>query len=173
VQTAIIVRVSEAEEVVEEWLRSYTSAGADGMPAHITLLYPFADTSRYVAGMGKLVDQALNGTGPIPFSLTSAEYFKGTPNTLYLAPDPAAPFVAMTKALVAEFPEYQPYGGAFPSIIPHLAVAQHDDLDVLVRIEDQLKPALPIEAVASEAQLMEHAPSPNGWRRRRSFDLTS
>jgi 2'-5' RNA ligase superfamily len=171
VETAIVVVVPEAEKVVGEWRRRHTSDGADGMPAHLTLLYPFADTSQYLAGTDDLAESACEGVGPIRFSLSSTEYFYGSTNTLYLTPDPSAPFASVTEALMAAFPEYPPYGGAFSTVVPHLSVAQHESLSTLVEIEEQLKPALPIAAFASEAQLMEHAPAPDGWRLRRSFAL--
>jgi hypothetical protein len=172
VETAIVIVVPEAEKVVGEWRRRYTPDGADGMPAHVTLLYPFADTSQYVAGMDDLAESAFEEVGPIRFSLSSTEYFYGSTNTLYLAPDPSAPFAAVTEALAAAFPEYPPYGGAFSAIVPHVSVAHHERVSVLAEIEEQLKPALPIVGFASEAQLMEHAPAPDGWRLRRSFALT-
>ncbi len=171
-ETAIVIVIPEAEKVVGKWRRRYTSDGADGMPAHLTLLYPFADTSQHLARMDDLVESACEGVGPIRFSLSSAEYFYGSTNTLYLAPEPSAPFAAITEALAAAFPEYPPYGGAFSTVVSHLSVAQHESLSVLAEIEEQLEPALPIVAFAPAAQLMEHAPAPDGWRLRRSFAFT-
>lgn len=173
VETAIVIVVPEAEAIVGEWRRRYTPDGADGMPAHITLLYPFADTSQYTPAMGRLVESAFEEAGPIRFSLVSAEYFYGETNTLYLAPDPSAPFEAITGALAAAFPDHPPYGGAFASIVPHLTVAQQESLSALAGIEEQLRPALPIDARATEAQLMERAPAPAGWQRKRGFALVN
>ncbi len=43
-------------------------------------------------------------------------------NVVYLAPDPAEPFVALTEALAAAFPDCPPYGGAFDEPVPHLTI---------------------------------------------------
>ena len=170
-ETAIIIAVPEAEPIVDMWRRRYTPDGAEGMPAHVTLLYPFTDTSLYTAGRGREIEDVLGGFARFRFRLSSAAYFRGQPSVLYLAPSPPAPFTAMTAALFAQFPEHPPYGGAHDEVIPHLTVAEHDDPDVLSRIEDELDSRLPIEATVSEAQFMEHAPE--GWRVRRRFSLAT
>ena len=42
----------------------------------------------------------------------------------YLVPAPSEPFVAMTRALAAQFPKFPPYSGRYPDVIPHLSVAR-------------------------------------------------
>jgi hypothetical protein len=169
VETAIVLTVLEAEPVVGSWRRQCTRNGAEGMPAHITLLYPFTDTSQYVAGRGREIEDVFGRFARFGFTLTSTAYFRARPSVLYLEPDPPDPFTAMTKALFAQFPEHPPYGGAHEMVIPHLTVAEHDDLDALSRIEDEVRGHLPIEAIALEAQLMQH--TLEGWRVRRRFSL--
>ena len=168
-ETAIIIAVPEADRLVGRWRRQYTADGAEGVPAHITLLYPFTDTFLYTARCGREIERVLGDFAPIRFRLSSTAYFRARPNVLYLTPDPAAPFAAMTAALFAQFPEHPPYGGAHNEVIPHLTVAEHDDLDFLVRIADDVSRHLPIQTTALEVQLMEHAPQ--GWRVRRRFSL--
>lgn len=48
---------------------------------------------------------------------------RAVPGVVYLAPKPAALFIAFTQAVVERWPEHQPYGGAYEEIIPHLTVA--------------------------------------------------
>jgi hypothetical protein len=55
------------------------------------------------------------------FSLARVAQF---PATVYLEPEPAAPFIAPTEGLVSEFPQFSPFAGEFPTIIPHLTVAR-------------------------------------------------
>jgi 2'-5' RNA ligase len=169
VETAIVIAVPESEPVLGHWVREHTIAGAKGMPPHITLLYPFVDTAQYAARLGRRVEHVLRGAGvlPVRFALSKTAYFLGNPSTLYLAPEPAAPFQALTNELAREFPAHPPYGGLHEEVIPHLSVAQCEDAHVLARIEEEIRRKLPIEAVAGEAQLMEHAPV--GWRVRRTF----
>ena len=46
---------------------------------------------------------------------------------VYLAPEPAAPFVALTEAVGAEFPGFPPYGGAFDEVVPHLTISEANE----------------------------------------------
>src|SRR5216684_4893645 len=162
--TAIIVPVSEAEPTTDRWRRQYTEDGADGMPPHVTLLYPFVDESVLVAGQIRQIRAILGDFHPFEFELKGLGEFGASGNTapvFYLAPDPADRFREMTDALVGAFPDYLPYGGQFTSVIPHLTVAA-DHRAPLAGIRDYVAPALPIRAQAAEAQVMRHGD--DGWR---------
>ena len=60
----------------------------------------------------------------------------------------------MTEAIVRQFPDYPPYGGAFDTIVPHLTVAHGNDL-VLNAAEADVQRILPIKSMAREALLLE------------------
>ena len=87
--------------------------------------------------------------------LTHVETFPD--GVVYLAPEPADPFVAITKALAAHWPEHPPYHGAFTSVIPHLSVAMitNGSLDAL---EAELNGGLPVRTRADAVWLMEGQP---------------
>jgi 2'-5' RNA ligase len=161
-ETAIIVPVPEAEPIVGRWRRRYTPSGAAGMPAHITLLVPFTDSDFLGAERTRGVEEVLGRFGPIDLALAATGYFEGPLSVLYLEPRPAAPFRAMTAALVNAFPEHPPYGGAHLQIVPHLTVATRLGRERLAAIEAEVAAALPITARPSEAWLMEYAGQ--AWR---------
>jgi 2'-5' RNA ligase superfamily protein len=166
-ETAIIVPVPEAESIVDRWRRRYTPSGAAGMPAHITLLVPFADSDALSPDRSGRVEEVLARFAPIDLSLPATAYFEGPPLVLYLEPVPAAPFRAMTAALVSAFPEHPPYADAHAQIVPHLTVATRLKRDRLAAIEAEVAGALPIHARAREAWLMEYAD--DAWRLRDRF----
>jgi 2'-5' RNA ligase superfamily len=151
-ETAIVVIVPEAEPAVGRWQRQHTRAGADGMPPHVTLLIPFADSeSLPLAEVGEV----LGGFAPFAFALTEPRRFVGPDAAvLWLAPEPAALFVALTEALARRFPDYQPYGGVFDEIVPHLSVAVSADEGLLGRIERDIAPVLPIAATANNVSFV-------------------
>jgi len=88
-----------------------------------------------------------------PFRVTFAET-RRFPDTLYLAPEPAAPFRELTTMLVAAYPEHPPYGGAFVEIIPHLTVAHRIEPPVLDEVDADVRRRLPIHTEVREALLM-------------------
>jgi 2'-5' RNA ligase len=134
------------------------------MPAHITLLVPFTDSAALDVGRTGEVERVLARFEPIELSLMATAYFDGPPLVLYLEPEPAAPFRAMTEALVRAFPEHPPYGDAHAEIVPHLTVATRLEQERLTAIEAEVSAALPITARPGEAWLMEYAEGT--WRLR-------
>jgi 2'-5' RNA ligase len=143
---------------VDEWReRTCASKPSHGVPPHMTLLIPAPpdlDAAR----------DALRSFGA--FDVTFAGFGR-FPGTLWLAPEPAAPFVAMSEALVAAFPDHTPYGGKFEGITPHLTVAQGDELDAA---EAAIAPALPLTSCASSVVLFEQA-ADDRWVERAELDL--
>jgi 2'-5' RNA ligase len=170
-ETAIIVPVPEAEPAVGLWRRRYTPSGAAGMPAHVTLLVPFTDSNALDADRIREVGEVMVRFEAVELSLGATAYFDGPPTVLYLEPEPAAPFQAMTDALVRAFPEHPPYGGAHGRIVPHLTVATRLDRGRLAAIAAEVAAVLPITARAGEAWLMEFADGV--WRLRNRFALAA
>jgi 2'-5' RNA ligase len=163
-ETALVVLLPELEPLIGGWRRRYTGNGARGMPPHVTLIIPFADSSE--------VDERLEGIGRVisefaPFRVALRETAR-FPELLYLRPEPAEPFVAMTEAVADAFPEFPPYGGEFDEIVPHVTVAQSED-EVLAGVERELLPHLPVETRCERAWLVENTPA--GWRRHTAFAL--
>src|SRR5437762_2010662 len=150
-ESALVIVVGEADALVRSFRDRYDPAAALGVPAHITLLYPFKPPDQ--------IDDAVLGTlsdgfarfAPIAFSLVSIRRF---PELLYLAPEPAESFRALTRAIWSWYPETPPYGGKWPDITPHLSVASIADEQRLDRVaaefEQTSQGVLPIHATAQE-----------------------
>ena len=85
-------------------------------------------------------------------------------------PEPAEPFVELTEALVQNFPEYPPYGGAFSTVTPHLTVADKSaELSAVAEAEllTIMKERGPIYATCSHVELYEN--STGDWRQAHLF----
>jgi hypothetical protein len=93
------------------------------------------------------------------------------PEVLYLAPEPAEPFVRLTEATVARYPEYPPYEDAFETTVPHLTVAEGGE-QALAAAEADVRRVLPLEAAAAEVVLLEEVVADWGrWEPRASLAL--
>jgi 2'-5' RNA ligase len=137
------------------------------LPAHVTLLVPFVAADELTDDVEKRLAGVLATAQPFEVTFTRTARFS---TTLYLAPEPAAPFVRLTELLCASWPEHPPYGGQFDSIVPHLTVAESEDQSLLDRIEAEVEPRLPLAAHVREAQLYEEG-ADGRWRERRRFPL--
>jgi 2'-5' RNA ligase len=127
------------------------------LPPHVTVLYPAPDDVAAIAQVLAPFDQ-------FEVRFTRLDRF---PGTLWLAPEPGEPFVAMTEAMVARFPRWQPYGGVFKSVIPHLTVAQASLDDVAVQVE----PLLPLQSRVESIVLYRESAQSGHWSEVATFDL--
>jgi 2'-5' RNA ligase len=163
-ETALIVPVTAGPTVtaVRDW---HSSAQADGIPAHVTLLSPFLSVEEVDQAVERDLLAIMSQQPAFVFRLARVGRF---PGAVYLEPDPSAPFITLTEAIAARWPQRPPYGGAFPEVVPHLTVTDGQEPPGLV---DELERHLPIEAVAAEAWLM--APDRAGfWSVRQRFPLS-
>ncbi len=168
-QSAFIVRVPEAEPHVATLRERLDPSARLGVPAHITVLYPFMAPEHIDAALVAKVRAIATATAPFVFRVARIGRF---PGTLYLAPEPEAPFIALTLALMRAFPGHLPYGGQHEGIVPHLTVAQARDAE-LHDAETQLRanPSLArgVAAVCRELALIEN--SSGRWLPMHSFAL--
>jgi 2'-5' RNA ligase len=129
---------------------------ANDLPPHVTVLMPSPGDVAAITEVLAPFDQ---------FEVTFARLDR-FPGTLWLAPEPSEPFVAMTEAMVGRFPGWQPYGGVFKSIVPHLTIAQQRLDDVAELVE----PLLPVRSRVESVVLYEHAYGAH-WAEAATFDL--
>ena len=168
-QSAFIVPVPEAEERVHSLRRRFDPTARLGVPAHITVLYPFMAPELIDELAVSEIQALLGNASSFAFSLDRVERF---PDATYLAPNPAANFASLTSALVARFPNYPPYGGRFETIVPHLTVAQGSQ-SATVEAQRELSEAInskgPIYSVCRSVVLIEN--SSGIWRHMHTFLL--
>jgi 2'-5' RNA ligase len=150
-ESALIVPVPEAEHSVKDLRVRYDPAALAGIPAHITVLYPFVAPEALNQSILTELAAIFTGVAPFPFTLGSIARF---PDVAYLAPHPAEPFSRLTAAIATRWPETPPYGGVYDRVIPHLTVAHTADTSTVADIRRKIEPALPISCVARQAWLL-------------------
>lgn len=123
-QSAIIARVAEAEPVVGSLREQFDPAATLGVPAHITVLFPFAPPEVIDDAVLRRVQSAVLGIKPFEFRLDAIGRF---PGIVYLTPEPSKPFEELTARIASEFPDFPPYEGQYQSVIPHLTVCSGDE----------------------------------------------
>jgi hypothetical protein len=151
-ESALIVPVPEAEELVAAWRERYDDSAQTGVPAHITLLYPFLPPEEIGPDDLRRLSELFESAPATRFDLVALRRFEQ--GVLYLAPVPDEFLRHLTDRIWELYPHRPPYGGAFEHVIPHLTVAQLDDPAVLDHIEATVRPGLPVAAHAAEAWLM-------------------
>jgi 2'-5' RNA ligase len=157
-ESALVILVPEAEGLVESFREKYDAAAAAGVPAHITLLYPFKEAGETTPDDLDHLQAIFSGFPGFSLSLVEIRRF---PHVVYLAPVPDQPIKELIQALINQFPENPPYGGMFSEIIPHLTVAELDDTQKLDEIDVEFRQTaqdcLPIRVNVCEVVLMDNA----------------
>jgi 2'-5' RNA ligase len=168
-ETALIVPVPEAEEAVGPYRASLDTAASWGVPAHVTVLYPFLPPTR-------IDDQVLASVGDLVAAVPRFEVTLGRvgwfgDTVVWLAPEPDGPFRALTAAVWERFPETPPYGGAHPDSTPHLTIGHDVPGPVLARAAEAVSAHLPLRAAVPSVRLMSGSPEPGSWRTVVEFPL--
>lgn len=169
-ESALVVLVPEAEALVGPFRERYDPSASGGMPAHITINYPFLPMEPNWFEALERLDEVFAGFPSFDFSLSEVHRF---PGVLYLAPHPDQPFMDMIAAVVDRFPDSPPYGGVIEDIVPHLTVAQVEERQALREIAGDFARAasgrLPIPARVESVWLMDNRGG--RWKREYEFEL--
>ena len=165
-----LVCVIEPADPIFEWLRlEHDRHAIAGVPAHVTCLAPFVPPH--------LIDaEVLGALGAVAAACEGfAVLFPDVgefPGVVWLRPDPEDRFRALTRALVAAFPDYPPFEGAFPDPQPHMTVGMDLDPRTQAELREQtdreVAPRLPFHAVVTSMSLLildEHG----SWREEARF----
>jgi 2'-5' RNA ligase len=169
-RSALVVVVPEAEPLVSRLRARFDPSARMGMPAHITILFPFMAVERLTSDVLGIIRTTVASFAEFEFSLDGIGRF---PQTTYLAPEPPEPFAALTAALARAFPDYQPYEGRFPTSIPHLTVADRNEAFAALaaaELTESRRRGSEVRATCREVRLMENSRGGH-WRDYDSFSL--
>jgi 2'-5' RNA ligase len=122
-----------------------------GVPAHLTLLFPFAGAAA-LDGLRPALASLVAQHPEIRCWLDATARFR--PGSLYLVPHPDDAIRALIASLSAAHPAYPPYGGSFPDVVPHVTVADQVDPADIPGLEAAFSAQLPIEVVARHVSVL-------------------
>ncbi|MYD74411.1 MAG: 2'-5' RNA ligase family protein [Chloroflexi bacterium] len=169
-RAALVIIVPDAEPLVGDLRAKHDPIAALGLPAHITINFPFIPGVDPTADTLNRLRRTFAEAQPFAFTLDHIARF---PNVVYLAPAPPGPFVQLIQQIADEFPESPPYGGQFDDITPHLTFASSSDTDLLASVEQSFTEAasthLPLKARANQVHLMDD--TSGRWEKQVVFPL--
>jgi 2'-5' RNA ligase len=127
--TAVVVRIV-LPSALANIRRRHDPVAAKGVPAHVTLLFPFVPVTRLTPAVRRDLVAIAGSVAPFEVQFANVGRF---PGVVYLVPEPADPFEALTASIVSRFPDHPPYAGAHAEVVPHLTLTD--------------SPAAPLDAV--------------------------
>lgn len=169
-QSALIVAVPEAEPVVARHRVRLDTAAAWGVPAHITVCYPFLPPAQIDEHVIAGLRRAAAAVPAFSCELAAVDWFGE--RVVWLAPEPSGPLRALTAAITARFPAARPYHGLFDDVVPHLTIGHDRPVADLKAAAADIAEQLPIPARISSMRLATGCPEPgHSWSTLAEFPL--
>jgi hypothetical protein len=174
-QSALLLAVPAAEAAVGAHRARLDASARDGVPAHLTVLYPFLPPAEIGPGVLADLSRLFAGTPRFDFTLDRVRWFGES--VVWLGPSDESPFRALTKRATLAYPSCLPYGGAHPDSVPHLTVGHGCEPAELRAAAEAVRPLLPIATEATEVTLMAGPDpgrppgSPGDWHTVATFSL--
>ncbi|MBQ0906911.1 2'-5' RNA ligase family protein [Micromonospora sp. U21] len=168
-ETALIVAVPEAERAVGRFRSALDIAASWGVPAHVTVLYPFLPLDRINDDVLATLSQIFESTPRFDISFAEVKWFGDS--VVWLSPQADGGLRQLTAAVWRRFPESPPYAGAHADVVPHLTIGRDAPKHVLVQAAEAVAGHLPIRATVDAVRLIAGAPEPDSWHTLREFRL--
>jgi len=167
-ETAVIVPVPASEPVVGAHRERLDIAAGWGVPAHVTVLYPFVPPEDVEDSLASLA-VAVRAVPAFDCTFSATAWFDR--EVLWLRPEPREPFQQLTRVVWAAFPDHPPYAGEHDGSAPHLTVgvrAQAEQLGhtgtALEQAEVEVPAGLPVRQRVDHVLLIAGSPHLRSWR---------
>jgi hypothetical protein len=159
--SAVVVAVPEAEPRVGALRARLDESAALGVPAHVTIMFPFLPPVLVDDGVLAALAEVVAAVPAFDVEFSRVEWFDE--DAVWWAPEPAAPFVALTRAVGARF-GLLPYEGAHGAdSTPHLTIGHSAPLPVLRAAADEVAAGPPLRARVRSAVLAMGSDTPGSW----------
>lgn len=120
-RSAVIVR-ARLPRGLERLRRESVDDAAAGVPAHLTMLYPFVAPARLAGGVRESLAAIAARQRPFAYRLAGRAVW---PDTVYVRVEPETPFVRLQADLAHEFPDFPIYDtDATFEFAPHVTIAE-------------------------------------------------
>ena len=163
-QTAVIVPLPALERAVARHRRHLDVTAGWGVPAHVTVLYPFVPPEIVDSAVLGMLRAAIRTVPAFRCTFSTTEWFGR--EVMWVRPDPDEPFRALRHAVFTAFPQCPPYGGAHGAdVVPHLTVGETRRADAasLRRAEAQVLADLSVSMQVAHAWLVQGTDAHLSW----------
>lgn len=149
--TGLVVPVPAAEDLLTSMGRRHPEAARGGVPAHVTVLFPFLRPEKIDDGVLRTLRELFEQHPPMPVRFT--ECLRRT-EFVYLHPEPVDGLRRLLDHARREWPDVLPYEGAFGEVEPHLTVSIRTTEETAEQIHAESGRELPIDAELREGWLI-------------------
>lgn len=170
-EVALIVVCPAAEAAVGDQRRQFDRAAQVGVPAHLTVAYPFK--TNLTDGDHQKLTELFGSFRAFKLSCERTGWFGD--RVVFVEPVDPTPVVMLTEAVQEAFPAYRLHHGAFDEVVAHLTIGHDQPVDVLGAAERVVLDRLPFSQTVTHVELWSGpalATAPAGsWHHERSYLL--
>lgn len=167
-ETGLVVPVPSLDAFVTAWRPVVDEVAPVGVPAHVTLLYPFVAPAGVVMHIDGLREFFLSWPR-FRYSLDAVGWFGD--EVVFVEPSPANEFTRLTSGIEQRW-GLPPYGGEIADPKPHVTIGQGGTPAEMRRVADAASALLPIDdQTADRVWLMQGTPDPPRWATTHEFLL--
>ncbi|HEY5032841.1 MAG TPA: 2'-5' RNA ligase family protein [Actinomycetes bacterium] len=148
-----------AEAAVGDLRRRLDPSAALGVPAHVTIHFPWVPDDRVDARV--LDDLATLAAEVASFDVTLRRTAWFDRELLWLDPEPREPFLRLIAGSASRWPDLPLYGGQFADVVPHVTVGIAA-MGSLVGLDEIVGARLPVGDRATELQWITRT-APDPW----------
>jgi 2'-5' RNA ligase len=150
-QTGLVIPVPAADALLAAVGARYPGTVREGVPAHVSLLYPFVTATELDEQVTNALSELLAKQAPMPVQFAECYRHDGF---VALRPDPIDGLTELMSMTRRRWPDVVPYEGVYGDVEPHLTVAMRCSAETAVAIEQEVTAELPISAELREAWLV-------------------
>jgi 2'-5' RNA ligase superfamily len=150
-QTGLVIPVPAADALLASVGARYPGTVREGVPAHLSLLYPFVAAAELDERVTCALGELLVKQAPMPVQFAECYRHDGF---VALRPDPLDGLKELVNKTRRQWPDVVPYEGVYGDVEPHLTVAMRCSAETAVTIEQEVTVELPISAELREAWLV-------------------
>ncbi|HSZ40768.1 MAG TPA: 2'-5' RNA ligase family protein [Trebonia sp.] len=150
--SALLAEIPAAEELVSPYRRRLDSNASLGIPAHVTVLFPFLAGDALDMTAHAELTRLFASFPRFACTLDHTDWFGE--NVLWLGPRDPGPFRALTELVFAAFPQCPPFAGEYAEVVPHLTVGHSRPVGELRAAEAAVRPGLPVSSSVTTVTLM-------------------
>jgi 2'-5' RNA ligase len=154
--SALIIPLPTVDGVVGRWRAALDPSAALGVPAHVTIHFPWVPAEQVDDDVLRDLEAMVAGVAVFDVALARIGWFDR--EVVWLDPDPREPFLAVIAASGSRWPDWPLYGGLFETVVPHVTIGIGESAE-LGEAAAGLSEVLPIHDVAAQLWWMTQSDS--------------
>ena len=168
-ESALVALVPELDPVLDAHRRRLDTGAIRGVPAHVTVLYPWIPPANITNDVLTALGSVLREHPAFDLTFDAIRWFGD--EVAYVRPNPDNAFRQLTAAIWQHWPDHPPYEGRIADPIPHLTIGDTGRSPELEAAAAEIEGSLPVRCRIERLHLMAGTDEMGSWTVRTAIPL--